>query len=99
MSRPTGPASSAAKKMPTKMNAARMPPCRHPASAAAAITKIAKIQMDMTPLKIILQKMHDENAGSGTGVFAKPRFGCQLETNFLPLAALIYLDCSRGGVS
>jgi len=55
--------------------------------------------MDMTPLKIILQKMHDENAGSGTGVFAKPRFGCQVETNFLPLAALIYLDCSRGGVS
>ena len=47
--------------MPTKMNAARIPLCRQPASAAAAMTKIAKIQMDMTPLKIILQKMHDEN--------------------------------------
>ena len=47
--------------IPTKIIAARIAPCRQPASPAQMIMKRAKIQIDMPPLKIILEKLHDEN--------------------------------------
>src|ERR1035438_3803806 len=62
-SRPSGTASRAAKMMPPNAKAARIAPCRQPASATAAINKIARIQMVMHLLKIIPPKMHDENDG------------------------------------
>ena len=43
-------------------------PSRQPASDVEIITTIARIQMLMPSLKIILQKMHDEN------------YGCKLKT-------------------
>jgi hypothetical protein len=48
--------------MPAQAKAARIAPCRQPASETTAMTPTAKIQMVIPSLKIILQKMHDENA-------------------------------------
>jgi glycosyltransferase involved in cell wall biosynthesis len=47
--------------MPTNEIAARIAPSRQPVSAVATITMTARIQMLMPSLKIIPQKMHDEN--------------------------------------
>jgi len=59
--------------MPTKANAARIAPCRQAARETDAITKTAKIQMVIASLKIILQKMHDQNWGPGDGRDCKGR--------------------------
>ena len=65
-----------------KKNAARIAPCRQPASASAASTKIARIQMLMPPLKIIPQKMHYENCAAGCKA-RQSRYVCRVQISVI----------------
>ena len=53
---PTSPASNVADRMPTNAKAARIAPCRQPASAITPSNKTARIQIVMLLLKIIPPK-------------------------------------------